>query len=57
MHDERVDRHCAGIEESNEKLKKKFDVTQQTLNDMNNQNKQEVSDLEIEFLNASKSSK
>ena len=55
MHDERVDRHCAGVEETIEKLKSNFEATQTRLADMSTQNKSDVLNLEVAFLNASKS--
>ena len=55
LHDERVERHCAGVEEAVEKLKASFETTQSQLGDMSAQNKTDVFDLEVAFLNASKS--
>lgn len=55
MHEERVDRHCAGIEEAIENMQKQFLALQTSLNDMANQNKSDVMNLEVAFNNATKS--
>ena len=55
LHDERVERHVAGVDEAIEKIKVNFEETQAKLGDMSQQNKVDVFNLEMAFLNASKS--
>lgn len=55
MHEERVERHCAGVQEAIDNLHKQFLSLQQNLFDKANQNKSAVLNLEIAFNNASKS--
>ncbi len=57
MHDERVERHCAGILEAIENTKKDFENTQNKLLEMAEQNKSDILDLEVAFTNATKSLK
>lgn len=54
MHEERVERHCAGVQEAIDNLHKQFLSLQQNLFDKANQNKSAVLNLEIAFNNASK---
>lgn len=55
MHEERVERHVAGVEEAVERIKNSFEATQSKLGEMSTQNKTDVFNLEVAFLNASKS--
>lgn len=55
MHEERVERHCAGVQEAIENMHKQFLSLQQNLIDKANQNKSAVLNLEIAFNNATKS--
>ncbi len=55
MHDERVERHCSGILEAIENTKKDFEATQNKLNEMAEQNKSDILELEVAFTNATKS--
>ncbi len=55
MHDERVERHVAAVNEAIDKIKVNFEATQAKLGDMSQQNKVDVFNLEMAFLNASKS--
>ena len=57
MHEERVERHCSGIEEAIEGMKKSFLIMQKNLNDMATQHKSDVLDMEVAFLSATKSLK
>ena len=57
IHEERVERHCAGIEEVIEKMKRDFESMQERLVEMGEQNKMEVHNLEMAFNNANKSIK
>ena len=55
MHEERVERHCAGIEEAIESMQKQFVSMQNQLNEQANQNRSHVLDMEVAFNTASKS--
>lgn len=55
MHEERVERHCAGIEQAIENMQKQFLSLQTNLNEMGNQNKSDILNLEVAFNNATKS--
>jgi hypothetical protein len=55
MHEERIDRHCAGIEEVIEGMQRKYEDLQDSLRDMSEKNKEEMANLEILFNNANKS--
>ena len=55
MHDERVDRHCKGIEEAIKNMEKKFLSMQTYLNELATQHRSDVLNLEIGFNNANKS--
>ncbi|RNA29598.1 coiled-coil domain-containing protein [Brachionus plicatilis] len=55
MHEERVERHCAGVQEAIDNMQKQFLSLQQNLIDKANQNKSAVLNLEIAFNNATKS--
>ena len=54
MHDERVDRHCKGIEEAIKNMEKKFLSMQTYLNELATQHRSDVLNLEIGFNNANK---
>lgn len=55
MHDERVERHVAGCEEAVKKLMINFETMQAKLGEMSTINKTDVFNLEVAFLNATKS--
>ena len=55
IHEERVDRHCAGIEEVIENMQKQYEELQESLKEMAEKNKIEINNLEILFNNANKS--
>ena len=57
MHDDRVERHCNGIQEAINQMQKFFDDMQNNLNEMGNQNRLELQNLEVAFTNATKSLK
>lgn len=55
MHEERVERHCAGIEEAIQNMQKQFLTMQNNLNDMAEQHRSSVIDMEVAFNSATKS--
>jgi hypothetical protein len=55
MHEERVERHCVGIEEAIQAMQRQFVAMQNELNDQATQNRSHVADLEVAFNTASKS--
>lgn len=55
MHEERVERHCSGIEEAIDNMQKQFINMQNNLNEMANNHKSDVLNLEVAFNNATKS--
>lgn len=57
MHDERVERHCAGIDDAIEGMKRDFIAMQNALNEMATQHKSDVLNMEVAFLSATKSLK
>lgn len=57
IHEERVERHCAGIEEIIENMKKNFVTMQEKLVEMGERNKIQLHNLEMAFINANKSIK
>lgn len=52
-----MERHCAGVDEAIENMKKQFNSVQSKLNDMATQNKSEILNYEMAFTNATKSSR
>lgn len=57
IHEERVERHCAGIEEVIENMGKEFISMQDKLVEMADQNKSDILNLEMAFNTATKSLK
>lgn len=55
MHEERVDRHCKGIEETIENMQKQYESMQNKLNELATQYREDTNNLETEFVNATKS--
>ena len=55
MHEERVERHCVGIEEAIQNMQKQFILMQDNLNDQANHHRSNVIDLEVAFAAATKS--
>jgi hypothetical protein len=55
MHEQRVDRHCAGVEKVIEELHIQYEQLQVDLKQMNETNKTDISNFEILFNNANKS--
>ena len=54
LHEERVERHCVGIEEAIKNMQKQFVHMQDNLNDLANQHRSSVIDLEVAFNAATK---
>ena len=55
MHDERVERHISGVDEAINKLMANFEAMQAKLGEISTMNKSDVFNLEVAFLNATKS--
>jgi hypothetical protein len=55
MHEERVDRHCSGVEETMENMQKQYDGLQTKLQELATQYKDDMSNLESDFISATKS--
>ena len=55
MHEDRIDKHCAGIEATIDTCRKDFELMQAKLNDISEKNRSDVINLEIEFNNITKS--
>ncbi len=55
MHEERVERHCKSVEDSMENLQAQYDGLQTKLVDLTNKFKDEILDLESDFISATKS--
>jgi hypothetical protein len=55
MHEERVERHCAGIDEAIQNMQKQFLTMQNNLNEMAEQHRSSVIDMEVAFNSATKS--
>ena len=55
MHEERVDRHCSGVEETMENMQKQYEGMQTKLHDLASQYKDDIYNLETDFVSATKS--
>lgn len=55
MHDERVERHCKGVEETIAQIQKQYEEMQNKLIEQANQYKEDTANLEILFVHATKS--
>ena len=55
MHEERVDRHCRGIEDTISNMEKKFIAMKDSLNKSATENTTKIANFEIEFTRATKS--
>ena len=49
MHEERVERHCVGIDEAIQAMQRQFVTMQADLNEQANQNRSHVAYLEVAF--------
>jgi hypothetical protein len=55
MHEERIERHCAGVEQVIEQMQRQYEELQDTLRDMGERNRDEMTSLEVLFNSANKS--
>ena len=55
LHEERVDRHCSGVEETMENMQKQYEGMQAKLQELAAQYKDEIYNLESDFVSATKS--
>lgn len=55
MHEERVERHCKGVEDAIQNMENKFLSMQTYLNEMANQHRSDILSLEVAFSQANKS--